>query len=65
MDEKIAVHHLTSLMLCDKLSVEINTNQDDANSFFGGDMYKAYVKANDTAMDKVAQIKNKLRSLNI
>lgn len=63
MDKKVVTYHLTSLNLCDKLINELKNNKEDADSFFGGEVHKAYIKATDMALDKAKNIRAKLRRL--
>ena len=52
-----------SLHLCNRLINSLNENKDDADSFFGGDVYKAYVEATELAINKANKAKNKIRNL--
>lgn len=63
MDDKIIKHKTKSITLCNKLLRELEMNKDDVDSFFGGEMYKAYIDVNDKAMDKVKTIRAKVRNI--
>ena len=52
-----------SLYLCERLINGLNENKDDADSFFGGDVYKSYVEATESAINKAKKAKNKIRNL--
>ena len=52
-----------SLALCRKLLNNLATNDDDVNSFFGGEMRKLYLNANDVAKNKVKSIQSKINNL--
>ena len=62
MEEEIQKYKELSLRLCNKLMRDISQNMDDTQSFFGGDIYRAYIKANDQAQEKVSYIRNKIRN---
>lgn len=52
-----------SLYFCSRLMKCLNENQNDAASFFGGDVCKAYVEATEAAANKVNKTRNKIRNL--
>lgn len=51
------------LVLCNRLNNDLERNKDEADEFFGGDIYRAYFKATDEAINKVNKIRNKIRRL--
>ncbi len=62
MDDKIAIYKANSLSNCNKLLRELESNKDDADSFFGGEMYKAYIEVTDKVISKTRKIQNKIRN---
>lgn len=52
-----------ALALCDRLLTALEKNQEDARSFFAGEVHQAYDAATDKAKNKVQKIRNKIRSL--
>ena len=52
-----------SLYLCNRLINSLNENKDDADSFFGGEVYKAYVEATESAVNRAKKAKQKIRNL--
>lgn len=63
MQEELERCRSGSLALCDRLLTALEKNQEDAHSFFAGEVYQAYDDATDKAKNKVHKIRNKLRSL--
>ena len=63
MQEELEQRRSDSLSLCDRLLVALEENREDAYSFFGGDVYQAYIAATDKAKSKVKKIKSKIRNL--
>lgn len=63
MEEELEQQREYSLYLCDRLTAELTNNKEDAASFLGGDIHKAYVKATETAINKIRRTKNKIRNL--
>lgn len=63
MDEKAIMYKEEGLMLCNRLINELESNIDDARRFFGGELNKAYVQANDKALEQARSIRNRLRSI--
>lgn len=63
MQEELEQHRANSLALCEKLLNDLKRNQDDADSFLGGDIYKAYVSATEKAIEKARKSRNKIRNL--
>ena len=63
MDEKLEQQRQYSLYLCDRLTAELNRNKEDAAACLGGEIYKAYVKATESAINKARRTKNKIRNL--
>lgn len=52
-----------SLELCRKLLRELESNKDDADTFFGGEMRKLYVEVTDMAKTKIKGIQTKITNL--
>ena len=52
-----------SLYLCNRLINALDENKDDADAFLGGDVYKAYIEATESAVNKANIAKNKIRNL--
>ena len=52
-----------SLYFCNRLINLLNENKEDAGSFFGGDVHKAYVGATESAISKAKRTKQKIRNL--
>ena len=63
MQKELEQQRLDSLLLCDRLMVLLRENQEDANSFFAGEVQKAYDAATDKARMKVQKIRNKIKNL--
>ncbi len=63
MDEEREKYRAYSLSQCDKQIRDLTRNQSDADRFFGGEVYKAYVNATEKAIDRVRKIRNKIRNL--
>ena len=62
MDDKIAMYKANSISLCNKLLRELESNKDDTDLFFGGEICKAYINATDKAINKTRNIRNKIRN---
>lgn len=62
MDDELYQLKMRSMYLCDRLQSDIARFKDDSHSFFGGEIYRTYLKANDQALEKVRYIQNKLRN---
>ena len=52
-----------ALALCNKLLTELNRNQEDVDTFFGGDVRKAYVDATEKVIRSTRSVRNKIRNL--
>lgn len=63
MEEELEKQRQYSVYLCDRLLNELNKNKDAADSFLGGDIYRAYVDATEAAMNKVKKTKRKIQNL--
>ena len=63
MDEQIEELKVISLSLCNKLINDIESNEEDTYSFFGGDLLRTYIQANETALDEAKKLRNKIRYL--
>lgn len=63
MEEQLEQCREESLYLCDRLITEFNQNQEEAASFLSGDIYNAYLKATEAAINKVKRTRNKIRNL--
>ena len=63
MDEGAEQYRRVSLSYCDKLLAEVKQNQEDAELFFGGDLYKAYADATEQAEKKIKKIRTRIRNL--
>ena len=62
-EEKVRYYKSLSLSQCERLLTELRRNKEDADLFFGGELYKSYVEATDAAIDKTRKIRNKIRNL--
>jgi len=62
MDDELNKLKTNSIYLCNKMQNDIARFKDDSHSFFGGEIYRAYCKANDRALEKVRHIQSKLRN---
>ena len=62
MDNPIENYKERSLELCDRLINQLNMNKDDANSFFGGEIYKSYIVATERAIEKANNGRYKIRN---
>ena len=49
MQEELEKYRAYSLSLCDKQIRDLERNQNDADRFFGGEAYRAYVNATEKA----------------
>ena len=63
MEEEREKYKLQSLELCDALLSEFSRNKEDSMQFFSGEIYRAYIDATDTVINKTRKIRNKLRDL--
>ena len=63
MDEELERLRLLSLSYCERLMNQLKRNKEEADSFLGGDIYTAYVKATDEAYNKARKTRNKIRNL--
>lgn len=63
MQEELEQYRSDSLLLCDRLLTVLEENREDACSFFGGEVQRAYEAATDKAKNKVRIIRNKIRNL--
>lgn len=63
MDDKINAYKTNSIYYCNKLLCSLEEDKDDADSFFGGEMHKAYIEATDKAISKTRKIQNKIRNI--
>lgn len=63
MEEELEKYRAYSLSLCEKLIYSLKRNQNDAASFFGGDIYRAYQTATEEAIEKAQKCRNKIRNL--
>lgn len=61
MNEEVLMYKAQSLSLCDKLIHNLEKNKEEAELFFDGEMYKAYVDATDHAIDETKKIMAKIR----
>lgn len=52
-----------ALALCNKLISELKRNQEEAGTFFGGEIHKAYVTSTEKAINSTQNIKNRLKKL--
>lgn len=63
MEEQLEQRREESLRLCARLIAELDYNKEDAASFLGGDIYRAYAKATETAINKAKRTRTKIRNL--
>lgn len=63
MEDKMEELRAHSVYLCNRLVNEFEKNGDDADLFFGGEMHKAYIKANDKAIEKAKNIRTRIKNL--
>lgn len=63
MDEQMLKYKLTSLCLCDTILSELRRNENDACSFFKGELYQVYADATEMAINKTRNIRNKFNNL--
>ncbi len=63
MDEEIYKLKMRSLYLCDRLQSDLARFKDDTHSFFGDEIYRAYIKATDQAQEKARHIRTKIRNI--
>ena len=63
MDHKIEQHKWESIRLCEKLIRDMNKCNEDASMVFSGEILKAYVTANDKALNKAGRILYKTKNL--
>ncbi len=63
MGEEVAKYRETCLSLCAKLLSELKRNQEDADLFFGGEIYKSYIDATDKAINKAGKVQTKIRNI--
>ena len=63
MDSKIEEHKQECNWLCNKLIGELNKNKEDAGLIFGGEILKAYMNANEKALDKARRVRNKINNI--
>ena len=62
MNQDLERYKQRSLYLCDKIKQELKENEEEATSFFGGELYRTYAKVNDMAQEKTRRIRNKIRN---
>ena len=63
MEQDFQKHKDKSLTLCRRLLSELATNDDDMDSFFGGELRKLYLNVNEVAKNKVKSIQSKINNL--
>lgn len=63
MDDELYRLKMKSQMLCDRLTNNLAQNKDETHHFFGGEIYRAYIKANDCAIEEVNYIQRKIRNI--
>lgn len=63
MDEEIFQHKIYSQYYCDRLLSELGSNESDAYSFFGGELYRTYTEVNEQIIYKLKNIQNQIRKL--
>lgn len=63
MNDELTQYKEQCLLLSERLLCDLNRNKDDAESFFGGDIYKAYIRATEDAMRKTREVRNGIRNL--
>lgn len=63
MQEEFEQRRSAALVLCNRLLAALEENQDDAHSFFGGEVYQVYDSTTDIAKNKVKKIRNEIRNL--
>lgn len=65
MDQEQELRRLRdqSLYYCNRLLNELNENKEEAATFFGGDICRAYVKATEAAINKAKRTKGKIQNI--
>lgn len=63
MNEELEKYKTNCLELCRRLLGKLDENEEEAASFFGGDIYKAYLQATDEAKNKTRSIQGKIRNI--
>lgn len=63
MQEELEQCKSDGLSLCDQLLILLEKNREDAHSFFGGEVYQAYVAATENAKNSVQRIRNQIKNL--
>ena len=63
MNQEHTQYKKYSLSLCEKLINDLKRNREDADTFLGGELYKAYVNATEKAINKAQRNRNQIRKL--
>ena len=59
----LAQYKANSQTLCNRMINDLTLNKDEAEAFFGGEIYRAYVKATEAALQEANAIKRKINRL--
>lgn len=63
MKENKNTYKVVCIQLCNKLIAELKDNEDEAQTFFGGELHKTYTEVTDSVREKVKAIKNRIKNL--
>lgn len=63
MEQEVEQYRDVCMALCNKLMVALEENQEAANRFCNGEINKAYISVNDKVVEKVRQIRTKIKKL--
>ena len=63
MEEQLEQQRQQCLYLCEKLIKELTKNKEDAEAFVGGDIYRAYVEATESAIRYAKRVRTKIRNI--
>ena len=63
MDNELCQRKYRSLNYCDRLRADLALWKEEARTFFGGEIYQAYIKATDQAIEKVQEVRAKIRNI--
>ena len=55
-------YRTASLQYCNKLMNEVQSDRDEIERFFGGEIFKTYVTVTDEVLNKIAKIRTRIKS---
>ena len=61
--EKVQMYKSEGLHYCNQLLNEVQNTQDEIDSFFGGELGRAYFIATDKLLTKIKKVRTKLRNI--